>query len=436
MPEQITEARPVVEATPSPTGRIEVTLITPGWGSSGYYSAAVLEQAARDRIFAAGLQSFVDHPSQTELYDRPERSVRDLAAVLVEDARWDAAGQRLVADAQLLPPHAEVFSQPEVASTIGMSIRASADVSMGEAEGRRGRIVGQLVEAQSVDFVTRAGRGGRYQVIESATPSHVARLAVQRGVAEATANDLREWLGDVLRDAYGGEESWVWVRDFDDSTVWYEHQTPNSSGLFQHAYSETDGAVALTGDPVEVRVETRYVPVDPAAGTTTTQESLEDTMPQIEEARLGQLEEAAGRVPTLEAERDAAVQCAAAAEAERDRLRLANDARPLIAAHLAEAAEPLPAPAQARVVEAVIAAGVPANEQGIDREALNTATEAAATREAAYLAATAPAPAREAYGAFGSQQSSATTSAVAEADALAAYDRDSARTFGRTITGA
>lgn len=422
MPEQIREAREAVGAAPGSNGRIRVTLITPGWGSSGYYSAEVLEQAAKDGIFPAGLQCFVDHPTQRELNDRPERSVRDLAAVLAESARWDGTG--LVAEAQLLPPHAETFAQPEMAEAIGMSIRASADVSMGEAEGRRGRIIGQLVEAQSVDFVTRAGRGGRYQVIESATPSHVARLAVQRGVAEATANDLREWLTNALRDAYGGEESWVWVRDFDDSTVWYEQETPDSSGLFQHAYTETDGAVTLTGNPVEVRIETRYVPVDPAAGTTTTQESQEDTMPQIEEARLGQLEEAAGRVPTLEAERDQARQRAEAAEAERDRLRLAAQARPLAVAHLAEAQQPLPAAAQARVVEAVVAGAIPTNEQGIDTAALNTAVEAVAAREASYLAAAGIRPvAPSLFGTFGSAQESTGTSPegeqVSESDVLA-----------------
>lgn len=160
-------------------------------------------------------------------------------------------------------------------------------------------------------------------------------------------------------------------------------------------------------------------------------------MPQIEEARLRQLEEAAGRVTALEAERDAAAQRATVAETEAARLRLANTARPLVAARLAEAEQPLPAPAQARVVEAVIAAGVPADDSGaIDTEALHTAVQTAATREAAYLAAIAPQPVREAFGAFGSQQATAAASKeVSEAD-LAAYDKASARTFNRAVTGA
>lgn len=154
-----------IAPTKASTGRLKVTLVTPGWGSSGHYSKAVLEAAGRDRIWPAGTQAFCDHPTQRELNERPERSVRDLAAVLVTDARWD--GSALVAEAQLMPAWVETLGRPEMAAAIGMSIRASAEVEMGEAEGRRGRLVTKIIEGQSVDFVTRAGRGGSYQVVES-----------------------------------------------------------------------------------------------------------------------------------------------------------------------------------------------------------------------------------------------------------------------------
>ena len=58
---------------------------------------------------------------------------------------------------------------------------------------------------------------------------------------------------------------------------------------------------ATTGVPNDA-TDPQNVPVDPAADTPT-QESQEDTMPQIEEARMRELEEAAGRVPTLVAAR-------------------------------------------------------------------------------------------------------------------------------------
>lgn len=161
---QVSEAT-AVAPTASGGGRLRVTLCTPGWGASGHYSAAVLEAAGRDKVWPAGTQCFADHPTQRDLNERPERSIRDLAAVLVSDARWTGSG--VVAEAQLLPGWVETLGKPEMAAVIGMSIRASAEVEMGEADGRRGRLVTKIVEGQSVDFVTRAGRGGRYEVLES-----------------------------------------------------------------------------------------------------------------------------------------------------------------------------------------------------------------------------------------------------------------------------
>jgi hypothetical protein len=161
---QLQEANAVAPVVTS-SGRLRVTLISPGWGSSGYYSSAVLEAAAKDKVWATGTLCFVDHPTQRELNDRPERSVRDLAAVLTTDARW--TGKALEADAQLLPQWKATFADPAMARAIGMSIRGDGEMQMGEAEGRQGRLITKLVHGQSVDFVTTAGRGGSYRVIES-----------------------------------------------------------------------------------------------------------------------------------------------------------------------------------------------------------------------------------------------------------------------------
>jgi hypothetical protein len=72
---------------------------------------------------------------------------------------------------------------------------------------------------------------------------------------------------------FPGEKVWVWVRDFDETTVWYEHETPDQCATYSLAYSlADDGVVTFSGSPVEVRPETNYVPVPPG-GTTTTQEA-------------------------------------------------------------------------------------------------------------------------------------------------------------------
>lgn len=158
---QVTEARGSVTESARP-GRILATLITPGQGSSGFYSPEVLRQAVEDGVFPAGTHMYADHPTRTDMADRPERSVLDLAGATVENARWDDATQAVVAEAQLFGPVGAALR--EMAPHIGVSIRATADVD--EADG--GRTITRLITAESVDFVTRAGRGGRFDVLESA----------------------------------------------------------------------------------------------------------------------------------------------------------------------------------------------------------------------------------------------------------------------------
>lgn len=317
------------------TGRALIQFITPGWGSSGYYSPQVVEAAAADRVIPAGTHMYADHPTPTEDAERPVRSIRDLMAVTVEDARLDENGG-LVGEVEVVPQWRPFLQQESVREAIGVSIRGSAtDLVPGEAEGRSGLIVeGLVAPVTSVDFVTRAGRGGRVlQVLESARREHVAATrAIGHGVAEATVNDIRDALGNTLRDAYAnGDRTYVWVRDFDETTVWFEVETEgDGNGIFAQAY--TDDGSTLTGDRTEVRVVTSYTPVGESAGdqssrstrpgsTTHHRGVQEDTMPNIEESELARLREDAGRVPTLTTERDQAVAERDTAITERDEAR-------------------------------------------------------------------------------------------------------------------
>jgi hypothetical protein len=311
----ITERGRLLEATSGGTGaatRRNIQIITPGWGSSGYYSPEVLERAATDKVIPAGTHMYLNHASESEHRDRPERDVEKIAAVLVEDATWD--GTRLTAPADLMGPHAELIES--LAPYIGISISGSAtDISVGEAEGKTGPIIEGLAHVESVDFVTHAGRGGMI-LLESARPSLVNARAIEHGLVEATVNDTREALQNVLRDAYGGDKTYVWVRDFDDTTVWFEVEDSDGSGIYGQEYTQTaNGAVELVGEWTEVRVVTSYVAVDAAATENvpvtrpdstnpTTQETVEVTMGniQIDEAEHRSLVEKAGRVDELESE--------------------------------------------------------------------------------------------------------------------------------------
>jgi Zn finger protein HypA/HybF involved in hydrogenase expression len=177
------EARPlrtdlvaISEAAIGEDGTGGIKVIKPGWGSSGYYAPEVLERDG-PTVFAAGTKMFWDHPTMTEEWERPERSLRDLAAETITDAVWDPIGwpdkegnpqgPGLYAKTRVFENFAPVVN--ELAPSIGVSIRAYGKASMGEAEGQTGPIIEELVDVESIDFVTFPGAGGQVlQLFEAA----------------------------------------------------------------------------------------------------------------------------------------------------------------------------------------------------------------------------------------------------------------------------
>jgi hypothetical protein len=137
-------------------GRALIRIITPGWGSSGYYPADVLRRDG-PTVFRAGTQLYLNHPTRTEEAERPERDIRDLAGKLASDAVWMDDG--LYADVEYYNNHRPLIAA--IGEDLDVSIRADGTYRTGEAEGRKGRIIEQLVRAESIDFVTRAGAGGK-----------------------------------------------------------------------------------------------------------------------------------------------------------------------------------------------------------------------------------------------------------------------------------
>jgi hypothetical protein len=312
MPKLITEAGTLA---PTGTGRLEITLITPGWGSSGYYSTEMLATAAVDRTFPKGTQMHIDHMGASERIENSAGSLRTLAAVLTEDAAWEpdwvdpktGVKGRLKSEALLGSQYRETVT--EFADYIGTSISAGADVTIGEAEGRKGHIVEKLHPSplNRVDFVTVAGRGGRI--------SDVLEAAVHR-IAEATANDTRDALNAAVKEAYGADGVWLWVLDYDEANVWFTQESEDEAHTWQQAYTMTDTTASLTGDLIEVRRVTTYTPITPVAPDATQESKNSPSIPagaterkeptvattQIEEAELATLKQDAGRVTALESE--------------------------------------------------------------------------------------------------------------------------------------
>lgn len=159
-------------------GRWRVRLIEADvMGSSGYYSSEVLRRDG-PKAFPAGTHVYFDHATETESYERPERSVKDLAGALIEDAQYEDGpdGKGLFARVQFFPDYIPKIEAMAEVMPVEMSIRAAGTIE----ENESGRIVTSIVHGMSVDIVTRAGAGGRLiHMTEAAKPAaaQVANLS-------------------------------------------------------------------------------------------------------------------------------------------------------------------------------------------------------------------------------------------------------------------
>ncbi len=190
-----TEYVPLVERSVRQDGTIPVKIIQPGWGATGYYPADMLERNASK--FKAGTKMYWNHPTPTEERERPERDLRDLAAELVTDARWVAqgpGGAGLYAEAKVFDAYKPAVD--ELGPHIGVSIRALGKASVGIAEGKTGKLINEISQVGSVDFVTSPGAGGKILQIFEAARQDPARLAngeaVKRSDADKTKNSSKE----------------------------------------------------------------------------------------------------------------------------------------------------------------------------------------------------------------------------------------------------
>lgn len=181
MADLITEAATDIAARPAGgPGLFRVRIITAGLGSSGYYPADTIRKAVENRVWSKGMHVYLDHPGRAEGDDRPERTLKDLVGVLAEDAVWDPDAQSADTTVKVYEHYRPILT--DMADDIGLSIRAYAAAEAGAVDGYQGPIVTDITEGISVDFVTKAGRGGRVlQVLESARDNGLVTLATSEG---------------------------------------------------------------------------------------------------------------------------------------------------------------------------------------------------------------------------------------------------------------
>lgn len=136
-----------------------IKIISPGTGSSAHYPEDVLKKAAKEGAFKKGTFMFWNHPTSAQEAQRPEGDLNDLAAITTTNGEYrenGAKGPGIYAEAKVMADYADKIEQR--APHIGLSIRAGGTTSGKSVDGKP--VLASIDHVESVDYVTRAGRGG------------------------------------------------------------------------------------------------------------------------------------------------------------------------------------------------------------------------------------------------------------------------------------
>ena len=316
----------------------------------------MLEQAAKDRVFPANTQQHIDHDQAGGV-----GSVATLAAALSEDARWepdwidpdnpDSEPGRLAAENRVFSHKREMLA--EIKDVIGTSIAAAAEISYGEAEGRKGQIIERLIPGPTnrVDYVTVAGRGGR---ISEVLEAHKVQEA--RNVGQWLEARMHSMFTSISDEMYG------------DGRLTREERITLSSALGDALTSFTANVEAgapqlferdLWEDPstTDAAEAAKDSPSAPAGVTENEKEPIVATI-QIEESVHADLIAKSSRTTALEAEVSTANDRATVAEAG---LTEANDTAAVAVVEAAFSTAGITAPKTA----ARLSKGYPVKENGV-----------------------------------------------------------------------
>lgn len=177
------------EASSLGDGKYRIRIIVPGRGSSGIYTAENLAESAP--LFKAGTEMFIDHPTESEEWERPERSIRDYAGVFLEDATVGEDGA--------LYTVCKVFSGvneliKDKWEHIGVSINAWCADPISE-----NGIVPPIAGVRSVDFVTTPGAGGAIiDLLESNRNDNYVKEAGMDKEIESKFDELKASLIEAI----------------------------------------------------------------------------------------------------------------------------------------------------------------------------------------------------------------------------------------------
>lgn len=176
----------LIESTSVPTatetGRWRAVLLTPGKGSSGFYSESLLKEYG-PKALRKGAKSFVTH----NRLENGEPDPFQMWGFLAEDARYEE-GIGLVGEIEVLPSWREKVA--EVAPHTALSIYVSGEID------RDGNVTELSEDAQNgVDLVVYPGRPGSSlveQLHESMRKTSVEASADEKKENQVELKDIQE----------------------------------------------------------------------------------------------------------------------------------------------------------------------------------------------------------------------------------------------------
>lgn len=394
MSDPISAFVPLIERAVRSDGTIPIRIIGPGWGTSGYYSREVIERDVPS-AFPPGTHMYWNHPTVSENMERPERDLRDLAAVTITAPRWESdgpAGPGMYAEARVFEGYAPVID--EIAEHVGVSIMAAGRREPGEADGRQGLIVTEISSQMppgtpprpSIDFVTIPGAGGKIvSIFESAPGAPPLPRPVQLSFDNLQeAQNLGEWiesrlhlsLTQIADDLFGNGHVNREERKALSAAIgraldaYHSFLLENSPALFQRrSYSTAPDSADIAGLNGGEEIS------ESAGQSATAKNGMEASM---SEEKLKETADALAEARRHVAERDAAI-------AKMREQLLMREAKDHVSNKLAEAE--LPDVTKARLSRQ-LAANPPVKESGeLDTAKLDTAIDTAIIEAQTELAA-------------------------------------------------
>lgn len=173
----------LIESDSSSKGvKARMRIIKAGLGSSGYYSAKVLERDGA-QAFPSGTHLFFDHQTENERWDRGgARSIRDLVGKTLSEAQYDPDEESLFADVLFYNGDADRIKA--IAEDVGVSIEAS-----GARDEESGEVTELLAHPNNrIALTPVAGREGEItQFYESFTASKLN--LIESGKIEESDNE-------------------------------------------------------------------------------------------------------------------------------------------------------------------------------------------------------------------------------------------------------